>query len=347
MKKILLMLTLLVSVFVSANAQTATEDSKITDNWYIGLNGGVTVPTTDLKFSNMNYLAGVRVGNWFTPVLGGAIEGQAFFGKNCGFDNLKTAVKVTNVAALGTINFSNLIGGYPGAPRSFEIIGVVGLGWMHTFDVKTNAVTTKFGLDFALNLGPKKNWQVYVEPNITYNVVQNGIPAQFNVNRSSLGLNIGINYKFKNSNGTHNHKTYDVGAMINEIDRLNSELAKKPTEIEVIKYVEKVVEVPAKTDQVAVAAKNGETWIVAFNTGSAKLNDAAKLVLDQVGNDAIVDVTATASPDGGKAFNQKLSEKRAKAVEKYLTNRGVKVNSAVGKGADATRGKTAFVTTLQ
>jgi outer membrane protein OmpA-like peptidoglycan-associated protein len=163
---------------------------------------------------------------------------------------------------------------------------------------------------------------------------------QFNKHNAQLAVNVSYVYHFKTSNGTHHFKTYDVGAMIGEIDRLNEELAKKPTEVEVIKYVETAA--PAK-----VEAKNGDTWIVAFNFDSAELTDEAKFILDQIGNDAIVDVTATASKEGSEAYNQKLSEKRAKAVADYLTNRGVKVNSAVGKGVDTVKGKTAVVTTLQ
>jgi outer membrane protein OmpA-like peptidoglycan-associated protein len=135
--------------------------------------------------------------------------------------------------------------------------------------------------------------------------------------------------------------------MISEIDRLNGALAE--CESREPKVIEKIVvkEAPVKTDDVAVATKNGEKWAVSFATASAKLSNEAKFVLDQIGNDAIVDVTATASPSGTKEFNQKLSERRAKAVADYLTNRGVKVNSAVGKGVDAKSGKTAVVSTLQ
>ena len=50
---------------------------------------------------------------------------------------------------------------------------------------------------------------------------------------------------------------------------------------------------------------------------------------------------------GKKAFNKRLSEKRAKAVADFLTNRGVKVNSAVGKGIDLVSGRTAVVTMAQ
>ena len=43
-------------------------------------------------------------------------------------------------------------------------------------------------------------------------------------------------------------------------------------------------------------------------------------------------VIATASPEGSMKFNQKLSEARAKVVAKYLSNKGVIVDEATGKG---------------
>jgi hypothetical protein len=77
------------------------------------------------------------------------------------------------------------------------------------------------------------------------------------------------------------------------------------------------------------------------------LTPEAKFILNQIGEDSIVEVTATATPQGGKEYNQKLSEERADSVAKFLTNRGVKVASAVGKGIDPVNGKTAIVTTVQ
>ena len=56
-------------------------------------------------------------------------------------------------------------------------------------------------------------------------------------------------------------------------------------------------------------------------------------MLDTIGEDSIVDVIGTASPEGSKEFNQMISEKRAAVVADYLTKRGVKVNSWEGKGA--------------
>ena len=69
-------------------------------------------------------------------------------------------------------------------------------------------------------------------------------------------------------------------------------------------------------------------------------------ILNQIDKDATVDITATASPEGSAEFNQKLSEKRAEAVANHLSERGVKINSAVGKGVDVKAGKTAVVKVL-
>ena len=47
---------------------------------------------------------------------------------------------------------------------------------------------------------------------------------------------------------------------------------------------------------------------------------------------SVVDVVGHASPEGSDSFNQALSEKRAKTVADYLTNRGVTVNKVIGEG---------------
>ena len=68
------------SIFAaSASAQTVAE-SKTFDNIYIGINGGVATKTTGHKWlSDLNPNAGLRIGRYFTPVFGLAIEGNAYF----------------------------------------------------------------------------------------------------------------------------------------------------------------------------------------------------------------------------------------------------------------------------
>jgi outer membrane protein OmpA-like peptidoglycan-associated protein len=139
---------------------------------------------------------------------------------------------------------------------------------------------------------------------------------------------LGYVYHFKTSNGTHHFKTYDVGAMISEIDRLNSELAQKPKEVEVIKYVEVV-----KTDTLRPtnAVMMPSTYVIQFSKNSSALSDEAKRILDGISGS--VNITASASPEGTKEYNQRLSEMRAAVISDYLTKKGVKINSSEGIGS--------------
>jgi len=339
MKKILLMLALF-SAVVTANAQIATENSNAFDNVGVGVTAGVSTPLDFNSVFPLNTNVGLKITKDITPVIGFQIEGLAVLNDNH-FSDLKTAVKATNVGLNGALNLSNFFWGYKGTPRVFEVSTVAGLGWLHTWNTSENSLTAKTGLDLAFNLGKNKAHSLVLTPAVYWNLHK--IDAiQFNKKGAQLALNLSYIYHFKTSNGTHHFKTYDVGAMISEIDRLNgalSECEKREPQV-------KIVETQAPVNTAAVVTK-GEKWIVTFATASSTLTNEAKFILDQVGNDAIVDVVATASPDGSAEFNQKLSERRAAAVADYLTNRGVKVNSWEGKGVDPKTGRAAIVKTLQ
>jgi hypothetical protein len=342
-KKILLMLALF-SAVVTANAQIATENSNAFDNVGVGITAGVSTPLDFNSVFPLNTNVGLKITKDITPVLGFQVEGLAVLNDNH-FSDLKTAVKATNVGLNGALNLSNFFWGYKGTPRVFEVSTVAGLGWLHTWNTSENSLTAKTGFDFAFNLGKKKAHSLVLTPAVYWNLHK--IDAiQFNKKGAQLALNLSYIYHFKTSNGTHHFKTYDVGAMISEIDRLNGALSECEKREPQVKIVEKIVETQAPVNTAAVVTK-GEKWIVTFATASSTLTNEAKFILDQVGNDAIVDVVATASPDGSAEFNQKLSERRAAAVADYLTNRGVKVNSWEGKGVDPKTGRSAIVKTLQ
>ena len=64
---------------VSASAQNL-ERSKTFDNMYVGVNGGVMTFSTGHKWKDdLNANAGLRIGRWFTPVFGLAVESNAYF----------------------------------------------------------------------------------------------------------------------------------------------------------------------------------------------------------------------------------------------------------------------------
>ena len=354
MKKLVLLLAA-ATMAVSVSAQEyGLRQSKFTDNPYVGINGGVATKTTGHSWlSDLDPNAGIRIGKNITPVFGLAIEGNAYF-SNKPWASTGTVVRGINTQLLGTVNLSNLFGGYKGDPRFFEVSALYGLGWGHLFCSDhenyepANRMTSKAALDFQFNLGKNKEWQVYVEPSINfaflgqatgrttrdgkgeygYKAYSNGDQPAYNIHNSFVQLNAGVVYKFKNHDGRHNFTLVqlrdqaEIDALNDQINALKSELAKKPKEI--IKTVEKPVE--------AKQVKVENLILVTFAQGKSALTKEAKAALDGVKDGAHVQIVGTASPEGPAALNQTLSEKRAKAVADYLKGRGVVVDEAVGKG---------------
>ena len=174
------MLVVMFTTMLSANAQVATENSKLFDNTYVGVEAGVTTPLNFNSTFPLNTVVGVKLGKELTPVFGIELEGVAGFGDNVynygynsstqagweGAYNLhknghsNTFVKTTNVGLNGVINWSNLLFGYNGTPRVFEVKTNTGIGWMHYFGrpnmvgvnlpVHRNALTAKTAIDLNL-----------------------------------------------------------------------------------------------------------------------------------------------------------------------------------------------------
>ena len=343
MKKFLIALSVLAMGITSAQAQIAYEKAKPFDNVYLGIEGGVMGPMNFKHFTPLNAAAGLKLGKNFSPVWGANLEGLAFFGDNrwqtgsLGFSNSHTVVRAINLGLNGTINFTNLFCEY-NPDRRFEVGAEAGIGYWITYGDKhiiqtyntgdDTELTAKTGLTFAYNLGEKRAWQLYVEPAVLWNLTHGpGDAIQFGKQAAQLGLFVGLNYKFKTSNGTHNFKVWNVGELNDEINSLRDQLNAKPKEVvkEVIKEV--VKEVPA---QQTLCIDN--LVFVTFAQGKYNLTNEAKKALDDVKEGRHVQIVGTASPEGPKDLNQRLSQNRADVVAKYLQSRGVIVDEAKGAG---------------
>lgn len=334
MKKLILTPVIAFMMISTANAQIATENSTIFDNIYVGVGGGAASPLDFNSAFPLNAAAGLKLGKELTPVFGIEVEGTALFNGNH-FTDVSTFVKATNLGLNGTVNLTNLFNDYLGARRAFEIKTNTGFGWLRTIENRTSYATVKTGLDFQFALGAHKQHAIVLSPAIYWNLNKTHF-ANFNKNHAQLALSASYQYYLKTSNGTHSFKTYDVGAMMDEINRLNDELAQKPKEV----VREVVKEVPGETKVVTV--KVSDAYIF-FAQNSSVLTNDAKAILDNIKGS--VDVVGYASPEGAKAYNQALSEKRAAVVADYLTKKGVTVNSWKGGGVpDKTSGRVAIVT---
>jgi len=352
----------------SVNAQVATENQKVFDNTYVSVNVGATTPMGFSEVFPLNTAAGLAVGKWFSPVWGAEVEGTAMFGShdhnNMRFDVAPgqghNFVRGHYVGVNGLVNLSNLFRGYKGTPRSFEVGTNVGMGWLHTYSPSKyrddfNGIAMKTGLDFAFNLGKNKAHTVSLRPGIYWNLnapaggtMHNGTAdryLRFQHKRAQLYVGAAYTYHFKTSNGTRHFKTYDVGAMEDEIARLNAELKKKPKEV--IKTVEVVKPVKAPVPTNGIHPGFGVKESVFFAYDSAELDDRAKETLDKLGENGIYVVRGYASIEGSPEYNKALSLRRAEAVAEYLRARGAKVDTVEGLGVvfGPTTGRVVIVTT--
>ena len=358
MKKLFLMLAA-GFMAVSVNAQNTTiTANKGGDNWYMGINAGVATPQQ--KFGDYGFFKGfapklgVRVGKNLTTVFGLAADVDLYFLSKEDSKSMmgtKTFIDNMNVDLMGTFNLSNLFAGYPGEPRTFEVIGLAGLGWSHGFGQawKVNAINGKAALDFAFNLGADKAWQIYIEPAVIYgletygagdmNILTYNTGFKFDSRAALFQLSAGFNYKFGNSNGTHNFAKAQLRDQA-EIDGLNAKINElradnnaKDGQIAadartIADLQKKLADCEARPVQVVEEKKENVLQPhVIFRQGKSTIDPAQYASIEMVAKymknhkDAKVKVQGYASPEGKAEFNQKLSEKRAEVVKNALVKK--------------------------
>lgn len=351
MKKIAMFIAA-AAIAVSASAQkTAVTASKALDNVYVGFAAGAETKASKQSqgaFSAFNPTATILVGKNFTPVFGLRAEGVVRFNvhgskaNECRWIGTGKLVNGLDVNLLGTFNLNNLFAGYKGEPRTLEFIALYGFGWTHAFyGNHTNAINSKAGLEVALNLGAKKQWQLFVEPSITYAMQGYGklaaaTPFAYNLNRANLDLKAGIIYKLPTSNGTHNFAIEQLrdqaeidalNAQINglrgDLDAANNANAQKDAQIAQLKKAladcenKPVVEAKVANLQPTVVFRQGKS--VVDKSQEANVEMIAKYMKNN--KDAKVKISGYASPEGNAELNQKLSEQRAAAVKDLLVKK--------------------------
>lgn len=336
------------------NAQTTVQDSKLLDNWFVGVDGGGHTPTAHSAFfKNTRGMAGLKVGRYVTPVLGIRADGQFY----TNVTDSKTAFDASNVTLDGLFNFNNLFAGYPGEPRRVELVGILGAGWLHTYGEERalNKLSLKGGLQLNFNLGASKAWQINIEPAIVYYGGGGNGYSVMNINRSFCQLTAGLTYKFGCSNGTHNFALAELYNQ-SEIDAMN---AKINSQYDALKQKDVRIEADAarlaalrrqlleceSAPKTVVQEKVTETTlapVVIFAQGKSTISPSqapsVQMIATYMKNhpEAKVTIKGYASPEGNPELNQKLSEARANAVKTMLVNRyRISANrlSVVGLGA--------------
>ena len=355
MKKTLLSIAAVVAVITSANAQDMLSKSKFFDNWQVGVKGGGFSWTTREAFiKNTRATFGAEIGKQISPAFRLGVEGMAYvrpvdFDNNSNYLNF---VDQTNVSLVGTVNLSNLIAGYKGTPRFFEVEGFAGLGWLHNYvqgaDNRKapnvlNGMTAEFGSNLLFNLGQSKAWGIKISPALVYTVDGVANPAESN-SRNELNLKnswtqvtAGVVYRFKGSNGAHHFTTAtqnpdnsaELGRLRDELNSKNKELS--DCQRQVNKLQDDLEAARNKKPEVVekVVTKNKKTLesVVTFRVAKSTI-DASQLpnveriasYLNKYSN-AKVSIKGYASPEGNLEKNKQLATARAEAVKNLLVKR--------------------------
>lgn len=372
MKKIILIAALALGV-MAAQAQVTVQGSKFSDNWSIGIKGGATTPLRNHAFIGCaRGLAGLEIKKQITPVFGLGVDADWTFNTSSWFEGQEKSWNVVDhqyVGVFGSLNLMNAFGGYKGAPRAFELELVAGTGWLHAYNQSGNKPgnwdgntwANKVGLNFNFNLCEDKAWTIGIKPAIIWNMGSgkmfsqshiNGLSAQYNANRAAFELAAGVTYHFKNSNGTHSFviaRLYDQ----EEVDGLNAQINSLRNDLENCNADKASLQAKVNNLQAELDACNRRPPVVKevvknlnnvryvfFRQGSSVIQENQKPNLELIANavaeneGATVLIEGYASPEGSKAFNQRLSERRAEAVKKALVK-----NYKVDESAVSTEGK--------
>ena len=178
----------------------------------------------------------------------------------------------------------------------------------------------------------KENVFMYLDPPYVQSTRTSNIRYEVDMNdeEQDVFLETCINSKAKLLISGYDNEKYnillDIGVYETTIARLNEELAKKPKEVEVVKYVDRIV-----NNNYNGTVVNCDTYVL-FARNSAELDTTAKTTLDKISG--TVKIVAYASPEGSDTYNKKLSQRRANAVADYLRGKGVTVTEAYGAGVN-------------
>lgn len=211
MKKFILMIMMALFIVSMTSAQTVHE-GKMFDNVYTTVSVGAINPTTVWNgVKNVRPKFGIEVGKQITTLYTTGLE----FTAGVNTTEVKTAFDDMSLLWLHKFNVTNAIWGYcPDAKWDLNIVG--GLGWGHDMVIRDNYGVVQTGIEasYAIN----EAFSVVAKPHIEWDHVNDGL----NVNKSHVGLQVGITYKFPNKYGYRGFYICDREYLVELVNQLRS-----------------------------------------------------------------------------------------------------------------------------
>ena len=355
MKKTLLIAALVAGGMVSASAQQALVQPKFSDNWSIGLDGGVTTPLNHGAFwGDMRGIMGLHLQKQITPTF--ALGAEASWGVNTsswrGEQHSYTAFDSQYVGAYGAVNLFNLFGGWSASQgRIFDMELQAGAGWGHKYQSDApdwNYFATKVGLN--LNFHPTQRVTIALKPSVTWDMSDAGVSktsAAYNANKATFNLMAGVSIAL--GNGFTFVDPYDQAAidLLNaNVNGLRADLAAAAAALadseatnaalasQLAACQNKKPEVVTKTSDQLSTVRYVNFEIGRYNiTASQMPNVAAVASYLKNHPNAKVVIKGYASQDGPLEVNMRLANQRAESVRNTLINKyGIKADRIQAEG---------------
>ena len=358
-RKLISMLVLFMVAMATVTTQAQTRDSvAFQPHWFVQPQVGVGYHVGEAKFSKLlSPTAALSVGRQFSPVFGlrlGASGWQARKWQTHPVAEYKWNYVQANLDA--TVSLTNLIWGW-NADRKWNVYGLAGVGLNIAFKNddanKLAAQNESAGIPALANGGFEKLW----DGTKLFPAGRLGAGIEYALSeRVALGLEYNANVlpdKWNSKKGKSDNMDWQQNLLVGVKIALGK--TRKHITIEepvqpvvepepvVEQKPEPIVEKPkpvVETKQVVVKAPDMAEVKVYFAPSSSKLTSAEAEKLQSVveylkkyGEKNVI-VSGYASSDGQKAYNQRLSKRRAKAVEQWLSNNGIDATriKAEGKG---------------
>ena len=227
-----------------------------------------------------------------------------------------------------------------------EVIALAGAGYSHTYGDASSGLNAKAGFDFAFNLGANKAWQLYIEPSVVlgqpaptwsnpFHKVSYGNEKKWN----AIGqVSVGVNYKFGNSNGSHNFKVEQLRDQA-EIDGLNAKINELRADNQakdgkiaadgqtIADLKAQLAACQSRPAQTIVEERITNTTlqpIVIFRQGKTNVDAAGMASCEMVATymknhpESKVMIEGYASPEGSKEVNDRIAKQRAESVKNVL-----------------------------
>ncbi len=332
MKKTLLLVAAFFATISFAQGQEkALKQYGFWDNWFIqGQIGGSYTLSENYKSASFTDLlspnAALSVGKYFAPQVGARLQLAGWQSKSYRNNGTYDINYLSgNFDAL--FNLTNIFLKYK-EDRVFNLIGIVGIGGVHSFkntDEKlgrTNSIVPRIGLQTDFRLSKALSFNIEANANLIADNF-NGIVAGTKYD-AYINVLAGLTYRFKE----RGFATVDAADPV-LIQSLNDQINTQRAQIDEYKTCcekkQEVVPTPVVTE--APEAKEVPlNSVVTFRIGKAIIDPSQEVSLYNVSQylkenpDAKLTIESYCDKETGTAaFNQQLSEKRSAAVVKVLT----------------------------